>query len=301
MTGAGKTLKVSYGSFSCTLEGFDDPVATLRAITEHFQSLSAPERLFAAEGPVPGPDVLLAGGTEDDGTTPVSPQAHSPRARSAMPDRDADVGRLLNQTIGQMEGAEQRRRLATIGHLKAAVAVTADDPGAGLGREPGRAERYRADLARAMRPGYPPDPGLPPVPDRQRPLLLVPELRVLVPQPLVDTIPQNLKPDQAAAAPGSALPDFPDFADRIGAAALPDLMEAAAAFVICADGAKGFTRPDLMRHLSALSGGRGGSPEDQMRGFGRLLCDGRILRAGRGTFALPEDALVLIRARRLFG
>lgn len=301
MSGAGRTLKVSYGSFSCTLEGFEDPVATLRAITEHLQSLSAPERLFAADGPVPDPDLLLtAPAVRDDAEVP-SPRDHPPRDRTATPDRDADVSRLMSQTIDQMEGAEQRRRRATIGHLKAAVAVTAEDPGAGLGGDPGRAERYRADLARAMGPGRPPDPGLPPVPERRQPLLLAPELRIPVAQPLPDIDPPDPEPPPVGAAISRAVPEFSDFADRLGAVALPDLMEAAAAYVLCAEGATGFTRPDLMRHLSALSGGRGGSPEDQMRGFGRLLRDGRILRAGRGAFGFPEDAPVLMRARDLIG
>jgi hypothetical protein len=222
-----------------------------------------------------------------------------PRDRPAAPDSDADVGRLLSQTIDQMEGAEQRRRLATIGHLKAAVAATADDPGAGLGGDPARADRYRADLARAVRPVRPPARGLPPVPVRQPPLLLVPELRIPVPAPQPD-LPAP-EPEASAPRPAADPLAFADFATRIGAATLPDLMEAAAVFVICAEKATGFTRPDLMRHLSALSDRRGGTPEDQMRGFGRLLRDGRILRAGRGTFALPEDAPVLARARRLVG
>jgi hypothetical protein len=298
MSGAGRTLKVSYGSFSCTLEGFDDPIATLRAVTEHFQSLSSPDRLFGAAGPVPGLDLLLTVPTQPDDAELGLSQDQPPRNRPATPDRDADVSRLLSQTIDQMEGAEQRRRLATIGHLKAAVAVTAEDPGAGLGEDPARADRYRADLARAMRPGRQTDPGLPPAPARPSPLLLVPELRIPVPpHPDFPVRP----PEPAPADPGPALPAFADFADRMGAGTLPDLLEAAAAFVICAEGATAFTRPDLMLHLSALPAGRGGSPEDQMRGFGLMLRDARILRAGRGTFSLPQDAPVLIRTRRLLG
>lgn len=294
MAGA-KTLKVSYGSFSCTLEGFDDPVATLRSITEHFQSLSAPERLFEAEGSVPDADLLMPVQGGGDTAPTLPPQDAPPRPRPAAADRDTDISRLLSQTIGQMEGADQRRRLATIGHLKAAVAATADDPAAGLGGDPARAARYRADLASVVRSSRPPDPRsapggrLPPVPNRQMPLLLVPELRVALPP----------VPPDAEPATDTQPPAFADFADRIAAGTLPDLMEAAAAFVICMEGATGFTRPDLMRLLTALPGPRGGSPEDQMRGFGRLLREGRFLRAGRGTFALPGDAPVLARARRL--
>jgi hypothetical protein len=188
------------------------------------------------------------------------------------------------------------------------VAATADDPAAGQGGDPARAARYRADLASVVGPARPPAPGLPPVPERQTPLLLVPELRVPLAPALPgadsentpgDDAPANDRP--AAPSPKIGSPGFADFAGRMAASGLPDLIEAAGAFVICGEGADAFTRPDLMRHLAALPAGRGGTPEDQMRGFGLLLRHGRIRRAGRGTFTLPGDAPVLARARRLLG
>lgn len=238
-------------------------------------------------------------------------------------DGEAAVSRLIAQTNSQMEGAENRRRLSAIAHLKAAVAATVAERLSGGARAATEAERidpYRADLSRIVRPSQTAPKGQR---ERPSPLVLVSELRV--DRRPDETAPRSVSPTQIhAVRSGSAVAaerasgededeaeddaaliadtkGFAEFADRLGAHGLPALLEAAAAYVACVEGRPHFSRPQLMRQIGGVVEEDEASREDALRGFGNLLRAGKIAKVKRGQYALTEASHYLSEARKLVG
>ena len=92
--------------------------------------------------------------------------------------------------------------------------------------------------------------------------------------------------------------DFMDFAERVGATRLTEVMEAAAAYVACIEKRDQFTRPQLMRRLEGVSIVEGFSREEGLISFGTLLRQGRLAKVRRGQYTIAEHSDYLIEARR---
>jgi len=89
---------------------------------------------------------------------------------------------------------------------------------------------------------------------------------------------------------------FGDFAEEIGARTLPELLEAAAAYMADVEGRDQFSRPMLMSKLKE-AGEETFSREDGLRSFGHLLRQGKLRKLKGGRFAVTEQTEFRAKAR----
>ncbi|MGB7262590.1 MAG: hypothetical protein WBC68_11025 [Albidovulum sp.] len=234
-------------------------------------------------------------------------------------DENGAVERLMHEAKSKLEGDENRRRFSAISHLKAAVAATVADRKLKSRESPSESaqvaatdlDRYRDDLSKAVRPHKPaseqPSTGARPSSDLQAtPLVLVSEQRIdAAPDPRQDH--EVVRPrrvsvggveyigtdaEPAGTESGALRPEearsFAEFADRLGAASLSDLLEAAAAYTATVEGQPHFSRPQILQKVAHMSDDEDYSREDGLRSFGMLLREGKIQKISRGQFRISE-------------
>lgn len=217
-------------------------------------------------------------------------------ARAKLPSLDdddsADVNRLLAETDHQMDEPEGATRRDAFAHLRAAVAAKKADSTIEDVKEKG-AGAYRADLAEVVRPRRPVSSEARterPEDARPAPLKLVAEQRIDVERPKAAG---PVRPRRVAAvvenSPAEDADSFTDFAAEMGASTLPQLLEAAAAYLSFVEGRKQFSRPQLMTKVRQAGGEEGFSREEGLRSFGQLLRAGKIEKIKGGRFTASED------------
>lgn len=215
------------------------------------------------------------------------------RVASVEPTDEAAVARLMEQTDDQMEGGETRRRQDAFVHLKAAVAAARAEGDDDQDEEAKAEAEFRRDLEDVIRP----NPSRPT--GRLAPLVLVSEQRIDAPADLAGRTAASagnlaLQDEEEALAEAT---DFTEFAERVGAVEMNDLLEAAAAYASHVEGRAEFTRPVIMRHVEAARGSEEFSREEGLRSFGTLLRNGTIRKLKRGKFEIAEDSKFAQEAR----
>lgn len=214
--------------------------------------------------------------------------------RARLGEGEDSVSRILKETNSQLDDSEASRRRSTIAHLKAAVAATRADQAEGLGKgEDHELDRYRDDLQRVVRPHRGEANGQA---RRLAPLMLISELRVDVAERTAPPSPAPSAAHPAKAADedepdqsGPAAPkSFAEFAERVGAKDLHDLLEAAAAYGVYVEGRPHVSRPQMM-DWAMTAHERDISIEEGLRAFGSLLRTGKIQKVKRGQFSVAEE------------
>ncbi|WP_084860553.1 hypothetical protein [Salibaculum halophilum] len=261
----------------------------------------------ANTGPEVDADAAIDAGAGEDPATGEETATAQPRGFAATPEEDEDaLARLLDETDAQMKEPEGNRRRAAIAQLKAAVAATqAEGPTgqAGNRSDTGEVENaFREDLDEVVRPRRAPRPdqarrGAQSERPRPAPLKLVASQRVDLnnegaeAETTPDQPVQPVRPRRVQArtrAEGTGTEGFADFADRMGARDLPDLLEAAAAYTAFVEGAEEFSRPQIIRRVRQVAP-PGFNREDGLRSFADLLREGRLNKVRNGRFQIAED------------
>ncbi|WP_152544671.1 hypothetical protein [Actibacterium mucosum] len=216
--------------------------------------------------------------------------------KEAAEQPEESVSRLVDEVNTMMDGPEHRRRRSAIAHLKAAVAATVAERsfrrGKSADEEAAEEEQpYRDDLEAVVQP----KPSQTTESDGMPPLMLVSEQRIDTPasepQP-VKVAHGNLAvaddPEEDTENLFEESESFEQFAARVGARELPDLLEAAAAYMLVVEDEPFFTRPKVIRAASRIIGKDNFEREDGLRAFGTLLREGPFERVQRGQFTLSK-------------
>jgi ribonuclease E len=227
--------------------------------------------------------------TEEDAET-----AHAILSPTGEWDEE-DMSRLMAKADQKMDDPKTSSSRETYSQMRAAVAVSQAEKSAGgtLGQHAGD-DAYREDLASVVRPRRPvaagKRPRRPATDAKPAPLKLVAEQRIddgtgqtsrgPVRPRRVATVPvdDDFGPEGDATKGG-----FADYAAEVGATDLPDLLEAAAAYMSFVQGRAQFTRPQLMNKVRQVESS-GFNREDGLRSFGQLLREGKIEKTGGGRF-----------------
>lgn len=221
------------------------------------------------------------------------------RTPHAQADAADDLSRIFEETDSHLETSASSRRRNAIQHLRAALAATRAETRASSQQRrdredmPGRAGlRAEARLRRA-RASSQRGPSVQSVDRTPESFRLMAEHRVDTPQGMAQARP--LSAAGSAAVPPKPPPnppedpppeDFGAFVAQVEAARLPDLIEAAAAYLADIEGRMRFSRPMLMEKLDQI--GVADMREDMLCACDALLSTGKLRKCSDGRYETTD-------------
>ncbi|ABG31524.1 hypothetical protein CEP88_19310 [Roseobacter denitrificans] len=227
------------------------------------------------------PEAALSQGAPADGPPPAS-GAKRKEISQIKQSADDDLSRLMAEADHQMKHPDGQTRRRAFSQLRAAVAARRDDQSLDHDAviRAKDVQAYRSDLADVVHPRDAGSPRARSTGGRTVPLKLAAELRVDAPG-------VTPKAQQSEITGWAADTGFAAYAQRLGAQSLPELLEAAAAYVSLIEGKAQFTRPQLMS-LIEQTARRKLNQEEGLRCFGQLLRAGKIKKLTGGWFTISD-------------
>ncbi|MGR3564796.1 MAG: hypothetical protein ACU0FH_19105 [Heliomarina sp.] len=234
---------------------------------------------------------------EEPTATDESDHVEMEETETATQGLDNDVSRLMAAAEEKMDAPEYSTSRNTYSRLRAAVAAAQAERSAGHDINDDKGDdAYRQDLASVVRPRRRDNnrsqrPERPARENRAAPLKLVAEQRIDIEQTENSRLPvrpRRITTELLDTSADSQSEAFASYAKQMGAKDLPQLLEAAAAYLSFVEGREEFSRPQLMnkvRQLPSIEFNR----EDGLRSFGLLLREGKICKNGGGRFTASVD------------
>jgi hypothetical protein len=243
--------------------------------------------LAAAEAEADDAETLFEDETFEDEKTPGI------EALRSIDDHEGDdLSRLMAEADQHMDEEEGKQSRDAFAHLRAAVAQKNADSGLA---DPTAEEEgaYRSDLATVVKPRHPVSAAKTSRPvaiERPAPLKLVAEQRVDEIAPAASTpirprcVAKVVEVEQTNEVGGT----FVEFAEEMGVTELPELLEAAAAYLSFVHGHDQFSRPQLMQQVRTVEK-QNFNREDGLCTFGQLLRAGKIEKTKGGRFTVTNE------------
>ena len=244
--------------------------------------------LAAAEAEADDAETLFEDETFEDEKTPGI------EALRSIDDHEGDdLSRLMAEADQHMDEEEGKQSRDAFAHLRAAVAQKNADSGLADPTAEEEEGAYRSDLATVVKPRRPVSAAKTSRPvaiERPAPLKLVAEQRVDEIAPAASTpirprrVAKVVEVEQTNEVGGT----FVEFAEEMGVTELPELLEAAAAYLSFVHGHDQFSRPQLMQQVRTVEK-QNFNREDGLRTFGQLLRAGKIEKTKGGRFTVTNE------------